>query len=244
MQSKDSFIQFVFPHKWPSILIIFAALVLAGCRYPVNIERPMADMQGGEVNIGLSENPPWVINTDQGPAGLEVEIIRALAEKMDATINWHWDSEGNLLAALSQHQLDLVIGGLTQDSNVSTLAAPTKAYYQSHYSVGVPESASLPSNLEGVEVAVPAVNHIAHALKKEGAIPRPTTDLGTYNEAVANPSWWLHAHNYQVGDWEIATDHHVMALPKGENAWMLAVQRHLNSYPDIEQHLQRLEADQ
>lgn len=242
MQSKDSFIQFVFPHKWPSILIILAVLVLAGCRYPVNIERPMADMHGGELNIGLSENPPWVINTDQGPAGLEVEIVRALAEDMDATINWHWDSESSLLAALSQYQLDLVIGGLTQDANVSTLAAPTKAYYQSHYSVGVPEGVSLPSNLEGVEVAVPVVNHIAHALKKEGVILHPTPDLGAQNEAAANPAWWLRAHGYQVGDWEIATDHHVMALPKGENAWMLAVQRHLNSYPDIEQRLQHLEA--
>ncbi|MBE0462564.1 transporter substrate-binding domain-containing protein [Halomonas sp. FME20] len=239
MQSKDSFITFVFR---PSRLIILAVLALAGCRYPVNIERPMADMQGGELNIGLSENPPWVINTDQGPAGLEVEIIQALAENMDATINWHWDSEGNLLAALSHYQLDLVIGGLTQDSNVSALAAPTKAYYKSRYLVGVPEGTPIPSNLEGVEVTVPVVNHIARALKKEGAIPRPTPDLGTQNEAVANPSWWLHAHNYQIGDWEIATDQHVMALPKGENAWMLAVQRHLNSYPDIEQRLQRLEA--
>lgn len=240
MQSKDGFIQFVFR---PSILIIFTALVLAGCRYPVNIERPMADMHGGELNVGLSENPPWVINSDQGPAGLEVDIIRALAENMDATINWHWDSEGNLLAALSQYQLDLVIGGLTQDSNVSALAAPTKAYYQSRYSVGVPEGMSLPSNLEGVEVAVPVVNHIAHALEKQDAIPRPTSELGSHHEAAANPTWWLRAHDYQTGDWEIATDHHVMALPKGENAWMLAVQRHLNSYPDIEQNLQRLEAE-
>ncbi|RUR57299.1 transporter substrate-binding domain-containing protein [Vreelandella populi] len=241
MQSRDSFTQFVFQ---PSILIVFAVLALAGCRYPVNIERPMTDMQGSELNIGLSENPPWVINTDQGPAGLEVEIIRALAENMDATINWHWDSEGNLLAALSHYQLDLVIGGLTQDSNVSALATPTRAYYQSQYRVGVPEGTSLPSNLEDVEVAAPVVNHIAQALKKEGAIPHPTSDLGKHNEAVANPSWWLKAYGYQVGDWEIATDHHVMALPKGENAWMLAVQRHLNSYPDIEQRLQRLEAGQ
>ncbi len=218
-------------------------VALTGCRYPVNIERPMADMEGGELNIGLSESPPWVIDTDQGPAGLEVEIIQALAENMGATINWHWGSEGNLLAALSQYQLDLVIGGLTQDSNVSALAAPTKAYYQSHYSVGVPEGSSLPSNLEGIEVVIPAVNHIAHALKKEGAVPRPTSEPGAQGQAVANPSWWLRAHGYQVGDWEIATDHHVMALPNGENAWMLAVQRHLNSYPDIEQNLQRLEAD-
>lgn len=239
MQSKDSFIQFVFR---PSILIILAVLVLVGCRYPVNIERPMAAMHGGELNIGLSENPPWVINSAQGPAGLEVEIVRALAEDMNATINWHWDSEGNLLAALSHYQLDLVIGGLTQDSNVSALATPTKAYYQSHYSVGVPEGTPLPSNLEDVEVAVPVVNHIARALKKEGVIPHPSPDLGAQNEAAANPAWWLRAHDYQVGDWEIATDHHVMALPKGENAWMLAVQRHLNSYPDIEQRLQHLAA--
>lgn len=241
MQSKDSFISCVF---WTHMLLICAVFALAGCRYPVNIERPMTEMQGGELNVGLSENPPWVIHTDQGPAGLEVDIIRALAEGMDATVNWHWDSEGNLLAALSQYQLDLVAGGLTQDSNVSALATPTKAYYESHYSVGVPRSTSLPSHLEGVEVALPAVNHIAHALKKEGAIPRPTTDLDALNQAVANPSWWLHAHNYQVGEWEIATDQHVMALPKGENAWMLVVQRHLNSYPGIEQRLQQLEAEQ
>src|SRR5690606_26006009 len=111
------------------LLLLMTLLVLSGCRYPTDIEHSLEKIEGGVLDVGLTENPPWVIRTDEGPAGLEPEIIADLARQLGAKVHWHWDGESALLKALKEHQLDLVIGGLTQGSGLGKLAAPTKPYY-------------------------------------------------------------------------------------------------------------------
>lgn len=226
------------------VLGVLPALALLGCRYPTDIEHTMERIQNGVLEVGLTENSPWVIRTNDGPAGLEPEIIRSLAEQLNSEIRWHWDSEDDLLAALQHHQLDLVIGGLTNRSRLSQQAALTRPYYQSRYTVGFPSGVPLPSSLNGLEVAIPPVNHMHAALKEKNAKPVKVTDVTRTESPIAAPTWWLSAHGLMAGPWEIIIDKHVMALPKGENAWMLALQRHLNGYSNIEQQLQQLEAAQ
>lgn len=227
-----------------TLLGILPAVALLGCRYPKDIEHTMERIQDGVLEVGVTENPPWVIRSEDGPAGLEPEIIRSLAEQLNSEIRWHWDSEDDLLAALQHRQLDLVIGGLTKRSRLSSQAALTRPYYQSRYTVGVRSGAQLPTSLDGVEVAIPPINHIHAALKDENANPVKVIDITHTESPVAAPTWWLSAHGLDAGSWEIITDKHVMALPKGENAWMLALQRHLNGYSNIEERLQQLEAAQ
>lgn len=221
------------------VLGVLLALALPGCRYPQDIEHTMERLQGGALEVGLTENPPWVVRREDGPAGLEPDIIRSLAERLNAEIRWHWGSEDRLLAALQHRQLDLVIGGLTNSSRLSQQAALTRPYYQSRYT-GIP----LPTSLEGLEVAIPPVNHMYTALKERNAKPIKVASITRAEGPVAGPTWWLSAHGLVAGPWEIITDKQVMALPKGENAWMLALQRHLNGYSNIEQRLQQLEATQ
>lgn len=226
------------------VLGVLLALALPGCRYPQDIEHTMERLQGGALEVGLTENPPWVIRREDGPAGLEPDIIRSLAERLNAEIRWHWGSEDRLLAALQHRQLDLVIGGLTNSSRLSQQAALTSPYYQSRYTVGFPSGIPLPTSLEGLEVAIPPVNHMYTALKERNAKPIKVANITRTEGPVAGPTWWFSAHGLVAGPWEIITDKQVMALPKGENAWMLALQRHLNGYSNIEQRLQQLEATQ
>lgn len=243
MVSKE---RFSFLSHPPRLLLLAAVLMLAlsGCRYPKDIEGAMERIEGGVLRVGVSENPPWVIESDSGPAGLEVELVQALADTLNTNIEWHWGNESNLLLALEHHQLDLVISGLTENAPISQLASPTNAYYQSHYKIGAPPGVVLPDTLEGQDISIPVVNHIAHSLEKEGA----HVNFNPTNEAsenlVVRPTWWLLAHGYEIGHETLATDSHVMALPHGENAWMMTVQRHLDSTTDVEQRLQGWEADQ
>ncbi|WP_224104661.1 transporter substrate-binding domain-containing protein [Vreelandella aquamarina] len=219
-------------------------LTLSGCRYPQDIEGSMERIDNGVMRVGVSENPPWVIEAADGPAGLEVELVQALADELGATIEWHWGGESHLLLALEQHQLDLVISGLTENARISQLAAPTNAYYQSDYRVGAPLGMTLPDTLEGQDITLSAVNHVARSLEKEGAVVHLTTPPLPDNQLVVQPTWWLMAHDYAMSHDTLATDAHIMALPKGENAWMMAVQRHLDSASDIEQRLKGWETDQ
>lgn len=226
----------------PAMLLLVAAMTLVGCRYPTDAEHSLERIRGGVMKVGLTENPPWVIRNADGPAGVEVEIIGRLAEQLDADVQWYWDNESALLQALKAHQLDLVAGGLTKSSRLSKFAAPTKPYFQSRYTVGVPEAGELPASLSGQKVALHPVNHYNEALTDEGAQPVLQPNLANVGGAVAAPTWWLLAHGFEPGTWELTTDKHVLALPMGENAWMLSVQRHLNEYPDIAQRLRQLEA--
>lgn len=226
-----------------AILFLVTLLILSGCRYPTDTEHSLERIRGGVLNVGVTENPPWVMRSDNGPTGLEPEIIAELAEELGAEVRWHWGGESVLLQALEARQLDLVIGGLTKNSRLTKLASPTKPYHNSLHTVGYPEGIKVPASLDGENVAIHPVNHLVKALRGEGAIPARQTNLVDVEGAVAAPIWWLQAHGFKPGEWELVTDKHVMALPKGENGWMLAVQRHINAQSDIDRRLQQLEAD-
>ena len=189
-----------------------------GCRYPQNVERSMSDIEGETLFIGITENPPWVIATAAGPQGVDIDLLNRFAESLDATIEWHWGSENELLQALQHHQLDIVAGGLTSNTRLGQLAATTRPYYTTHHVIGMAT--------RGTQDATPVI----------------TSRLHDAPGWVAAPHWWLDAHGFRPTTHRLASEHHVMALPKGENALMLALQRHLNDSHSLHAQLQRFEA--
>jgi hypothetical protein len=74
--------------------------------------------------VGVTEHPPWTL---PGPAGPEPELVGELAGALGVQVEWHPGSTESLLARLEGRgrggdvvgrtpALDLVIGGLCQDS--------------------------------------------------------------------------------------------------------------------------------
>lgn len=227
-------------HGWWVGIVVVVALLTQGCRYPRDVEKTLEDARGGVLDVGLTENSPWVIGTDP-PTGVEVEIVREIARDLDAQVRWHWASESELLSALKQFQLDLVIGGLVDNKHLKKQVALTKPYFNSRVTVGFPvsEGQAPPESLYGVRVQVPTVNHVAKALKSEHAEPVRYRNGAPAGEPVAAATWWLLAHDLRPGHWTLTTDKHVMALPNGENAWIMHVQKHLNNIPDMAERLRR-----
>lgn len=224
------------------IVLASLLLVLSGCRFPTDIEHTTQKVTGAVIKVGVTENPPWVVRTPDGPAGLEPEIILDLAEQFDAEVSWHWGTESELLAALKQYQLHLVVGGLTDSKHLRKLSALTKPYYRDRITVGFPSSMkAYPNKLKGIEVGVDTVNEISRPLRDRGAIPVPLYQPEEAGMPVAGPVWWLNAYGFEPGGWELLMKKHVFALPKGEHSWMMKVQKHLKSVKDIEQRLQGLE---
>lgn len=226
----------------PALFLLLCFGVLQGCRYPQDVEGTLDKVRGGVLEVGVTENPPWVIRTDGGAEGLEPEIIRSLADQLNAEVRWHWGAESQLLRALEQLQLDLIIGGIAKNKWISMPAAPTKPYVKVRSTVGFPEGQTVPESLDGLTVGVLAINHLAKSLSEKGAVPEKRAEPQQPEGAFAGPGWWLKAHGYKTGPFKLATDKHVMLLPKGENAWMMVVQKHLNSLTGVEQRLQQLEA--
>src|SRR5690606_6200013 len=91
------------------LMLALAALSITACRYPQDVEHTLDRIEGGTLHVGVTENPPWVREEDNGAAsGYEAELVIALARNLDAEIHWHWGTEGELLEALKQFELDLV----------------------------------------------------------------------------------------------------------------------------------------
>lgn len=224
--------------RWLWIWVLVLPLVMAGCRYPRDVDHTLDRIRGGVLDVGLIENRPWVVE-GQEPAGVEVEIIKELAQHLDAEVHWHWGPESELIPALKQSQLDLVIGGLVQTKWLLNEVALTKPYQESRITVGFPPGAAVPESLEGVAVHVHAINHVFDELRGEGAEPVRYSGSPPPGVPIAAASWWLRANHYQAGPWALATDKHVMALPPGENAWLMYVQDHVDAFPDVGERLRR-----
>jgi polar amino acid transport system substrate-binding protein len=219
-----------------------ALLALAGCQYPQDVEKTLERVTGGVLEVGATENPPWVIRTPDGAAGLEAELVRGLAEHLGAEIRWHWGTESELVPALEHLQLDLVIGGFVRNPRLSQRVALTNPYFRSRSTVGFPgDPKTFPESLQGLEVGVERLSPLREALRDSGAEPVYLDGSADPAIPVANASWWLRAHGYEPGAWELASDAHVMALPPGENAWMMAVQRYLDDAQGLARRLRELE---
>lgn len=87
-------------------------------------------VRGSVVRIGVAESRPWVVVTPTGAEGVEATLARAIADSLGSSIEWIRKGESELLTDLSERKLDLVIGGLTDDSPWKTKVAFTKPFYE------------------------------------------------------------------------------------------------------------------
>lgn len=229
-----------------AFILVTLLTLLTGCEdYPKDVKQTLDSVQGGVLHVGLVENAPWVIRGPAGPRGLEPSIIRNLATRLDAEVRWHWGPTAVVLQALEQHQIQLAAGGFATGPQLPTTVAPTKPYYVTRYTVGfLPSEEGRPVKLEGLTVALPFMSSAHKPLTKKKAEPHSLNAPDTSGLPMAGPTWWLEARGYGPGRWTLLKQKQVMVVAKGENAWMRAVQRHLNGLTNLAEKLQKLEAQQ
>lgn len=102
-------------------------LTLAACTMPTDPEDTYQRVHKGILRVGLTEQAPWVIIHEDRYSGTEVQLVKRLAEQLDAEIEWQEGSESVLLESLERNELDLVIGGLKKSIPWKTVAF-TKPY--------------------------------------------------------------------------------------------------------------------
>src|SRR5687767_15777970 len=88
-------------------------------------------VRGGIVRVGVAESPPWVVlATPNTAAGVEPTLVKAIADSLGASIEWIHKGESELLTDLEERKLDLVLGGLTEDSPWKAKVALTRFFYE------------------------------------------------------------------------------------------------------------------
>jgi polar amino acid transport system substrate-binding protein len=212
-------------HRFHVGLLVVLGLTANACGLPHDAEGSLDRIRGGVMRVGIIVDTPWVTDSAGGAGGIEGALVRSLAARLHARIDWIHGEESGLLQTLAQREIDLVIGGLTTQSPWKKQVALTRPYYTDTTPVGGAPGGAPPSTLDQLAVAVEHGDPVIATLRKKGARPALVPTLADVSSAVAAPVWRLaqlgrHADSTQ----RLLMAKHVLAASPGENAWLVQIE--------------------
>ena len=211
---------------------VLAVLAVGGCQFPADTDGTLDRVRGGTLRVGVTPADPFVILADgREPQGVEAELVRRFASRLDAEVDWVPGSETELMGALHGRQLDLVIAGLTRRSPWQAEVTLTRPYLNTQWVIAAPDEETaeeLSEDLEGHEVAVEANSGLAAKLAEDtDATVVPVDDLTEVDGPVAVESYLLDDLGLVRTDAELDEHEHAMAVAMGENAFLVELERFL-----------------
>jgi hypothetical protein len=116
------------------LALVGLAASLVACGLPRDPEGTLERVRHGKLRVGATHNERWVTveRPDAPPHGCEPSLVRALADHLSADLEWTIGSESVLYDRLRRQELDLVIGGLVDDTPWKDRVGLTSAYVADH----------------------------------------------------------------------------------------------------------------
>jgi polar amino acid transport system substrate-binding protein len=219
-------------------------LLVAGCQYPRDVEGTLDRVEGGTMRVGVVEDPPWVALGKREPRGVEPELVRRFAAELDAEIEWVEGSESELVEAMRGFQLDVLIGGLTRSSPWQKHVALTRPYVDTTIEFATPAGEDFPDDLEGVRIWVESSSEAAALLQQEEEETDAVyvDDVDEIRGLALLDTYDIDAIGYEGTDHILRDDEHAMAVPSGENAFLVELEHFLLDRGDEAERLLREEA--
>lgn len=215
------------------VLYLLMSVMLAGCGpFPADPSQSLANIrERGSLRVGALYAPPWVKGEAPAQAfGVEGMMMQRFAERLGVRLETHWGSGQELFDALSHNELDIVIGGLTQDNPWQHMVGLSAPYHTTRALVASKADQRLPEELEGLTVSIERNSYLAGELHKRGAEVRYVPNLRDSQGAIAAQAWRLKGLDVKPSQLELERHHHVMAVPKGENALLMELERFLEDF--------------
>lgn len=200
------------------------SLFVTSCTIPDDTDGTYEHIKGGVLRVGVTENEPWVSLEQSDPSGVEVGLIRELAAQLGARVDYTTGSEEELVEALRERDLDVVIGGITDKTPRSKEVAMTKPYLTTHITVGVPPGEEL---RDGTRVAYES-GTVAGSLIDKGSegVPYEVDSLKDAKGPVATDDFLLDDLGLKRVR-SLAAEEHVFLSAPGENRWLVTLERFL-----------------
>lgn len=189
-------------------------------------------LETGRMRVAAIDHVPWVVVEEDGvPRGAEVDLVEGFAHELGVAIEWRRAPAFSALEALERGDLDLAVGGFTKKAVTAQGGAGlTHAYFTEALVVATDPSAPVPRDLDGLKVHV-APNLMANTLvEDEGGVPVPEKTEVVYLTLL--PDWQVPARGLVPTDVILNRDEHVMAVPQGENAWIMRLELFLRRHAD------------
>jgi polar amino acid transport system substrate-binding protein len=207
-----------------------AALLVGACGIPRDPEGTLERVEGGRIRVGISARPPWTVVGDGGPAGVEVDLVEGFARTLRAEVEWVEGSPAEILAAVEGRELDLAVGGFTDDDPWAQKVTFTQPYAAIQVTAGAPPGTPPPADLEGRRVAARAGSEVPRLVEDAGGVPVRLDDLSGAAGLVAAEDWELRALGFPPSGLVLDESRHAMAVPLGENAWLVRLERYLSEH--------------
>jgi polar amino acid transport system substrate-binding protein len=223
------------PISWRSFLyylFALAALISASCDFPRDARGTLDKVQNGTMRVGIVNHDPWTQIEEGRASGVEVELLRDFAGELEAEIVFVQGTVPELLEAARQGEVDVVAGGFTSTSpgvSEGKEAGITSPYLVTRFAVGVPPGTPAADDLSGRKIAVERIDGTAALLKEKGAIPVPVDDLSSADMPVAAYTWQLKEWGFEPTGVELPEEKHIVAVPLGENGWLVRLERFLRA---------------
>lgn len=213
------------------VLALVVALAAGGCAFPRDAKGTLETIRSsGQLRLGVTEAPPWVVRTDDGWGGATVQLVRELADEVGAEVTFIEGTQDELLEALERHALDMVAAGLAEGDPWGSRVTFTPPIAHSRLVVASPSGDPV-DDLADREVLVEQGTVAEALLRTVGATPRPVAALPEHPEGlVAVEDWRLDSLGLTATPRVLLEEAHVLALPTGENAWLTTVQDFLASH--------------
>lgn len=178
------------------------------------------------MTVAVAEDSPWVeTGGPAAPRGAEVELVEAFAEDLGVEILWRPLSASDALRSLESGEADLAVGGFTREEvNAYGTAAPSYAYFEEVLVVAARPEARIPETIRGETIYLPPDVVARKLVREHGGTPvRDPAEA----DLVALPHWEVAARGLVPSGVELERRRHVVAIPKGENAWLMRLETFL-----------------
>lgn len=226
-------------HVLQAILGTLLLLILPAWDIPMDPGGTLERVKGDILRVGISHNPPWTVGEDNTVQGVEADLVREFARSLGARVEWVPGTEEVLMRALETQHLDLVVAGLTARTPWQKNVGLTMPYYEARYFLVMPQNSGVKPE-EAERAGYPkGFMDLAAIITSSG---RTAVEAGGDKGALplAVPGWQLQADEGEVARHEFASRQHIMAVPPGENAFLLRLDRFLSGrQQQIESALQR-----
>ena len=222
-------------------LALILAATLTACGLPADPQGTLVEARGNELHIGVVHDPPWtVVERGEVVGGVEVQLMREFADRIDAEPVFHPGHLNDLAEALAEFELDVLVGGLTTDSPWGGRLAFAPTYYTERIVVAGRQTRWV-DDLDGAVVAYPddepqLAERIRTSQGTPVAVPAHSPQaLADHHELVAVPGWRTEQLGLHPSGVRLAERNRVIALPPGENSLLLELTRYLRGQaPSVE----------
>lgn len=217
--------------RWARLLTLgLGVLGLSACEdYPRDPNRTLQKVLArGALRVVAVDHQPWVDAAAGGqtPRGAEVDLVEAFAQDLGVVVEWHRAPAFEAFEALERGDADLAIGGFTATAvEAHPGGAHTYPYFTEKLIIAALPGAPVPQHIEGERVLVSPDLMADSLVEEEDGIP--VSEPGTHVHLVLLPQWQIPESGLVPTPVELRTDEYVMAVPPGENAWLMQLERFL-----------------